>query len=375
MKSPERIPDRYAKPYLSVFLLWGLCAWWLMGGGLPVNKPTHLRTDIELATIGKSEVAFQFLNPDTSITHQMNLLYSSEGIPLLYYADINTPVCIDGVCKPVFLEMYWDLLGDYVGYGEYPDRPLTKYDHDSFLPEDHEKLHGLLLDRNSILDRKSLDDLYDLRGVSQDKIAYNGVEIDGISGATKKEITASVVSGALYSCYRLWYLAHGDASRKIQKNLSVIYSDTLAKQFLLSSLSTYRYYAVRQMEGADFTDFAPVMNVFDRGNPLVRKHILKKLPDSLLRRVDVYKLLYGMFPDLDNGSKTLLLKKLPLAPAAAPTLSFHLNEMSKNQLLSYLKHLSERGEQLPPEVRNNLEEAAQNPDFIYAYLIQEFLTP
>ncbi|WP_273444744.1 hypothetical protein [Neolewinella agarilytica] len=371
----ESISERYRKPCLSAFLLWGLGAWWMLVADLPVNKPTHLRSGFKLETVSKSEGAFLFLNPDTSITHQMNLLYSSEGEPLLYYAAINTPVCIDGICKPVLVEMYWDLLGDYVGYGEYPNQPLTKYDHDPFLSEDHEKLHGLLLDRNSILDRKSLDDLYDLRGVSQDKIAYNGVEIDGISGATKKEITASIVSGALYSCYRLWYLAHGDASRKIRENLPAIYSDTLARQFLRSGQSTYRYYAVRQMEGADFADFAPVMNVFEEGKPLVRKHILKKLPDSLLQRSDIYRPLYEMFPDLDNGSKTLLLKKLPLAPAAAPPLSDHLIEMSRNQLLIYLKQLAKSGGQLPPEVRDNLEEAAQNPDFIYAYLIQDFLTP
>jgi hypothetical protein len=332
-----------------------------------------MRPDINWEAIAESQPVLEFLNPDTSITHLLHLLWDAEGTPLLYYADLHTPVCIDGVCKPVFLEMYWDLLGNYVGFGEYPDRPLTKYDHDPFTSEDYAKLHGLLLDRNSILDRKSLKDLYDLRQASGEKIAYNGVEIDGISGATKTEIKSSVVSGALYSCYRLWYLAQGNAREQILAHLPKIYDDALAHHFLVAEQAEYRYYAVRQMDGADFTDFAPILEVFRRGNPLARKHILKKLPDSLLQLPTVYPLLYQMFPDLDSGSKTLLIEKLSLAPAVAPDLSSYLNKMTKNQLRSYLRFLKKSPELLSIAVINNLTQAAKSDTMPFGYLITQFL--
>ncbi|MEM9259628.1 MAG: hypothetical protein AAGA62_08270, partial [Bacteroidota bacterium] len=268
---------------ICISLLLGISLWWLPSNGFPNNPPRYLQPGLDWQIVNTSLPVFSFANPDTSITHQLYLLTDSTNVPLMYYADILTPVCIDGVCKPVYLEMYWDLLGQYVGFGEYPDRPLTKYDHDLFAPEDYAKLQELLLDRNSILDRKNLDDLYDLRTVANEKIEYNGIEIDGVSGATKTEIKSSIVSGALYSCHRIWNLAHGAASEKIRGHLPQIYTDSLAERFLQSEISTYRYYAVRQMEGADFADFASVLEVFQRGKPLVRKHILKKMPDSLFQ--------------------------------------------------------------------------------------------
>lgn len=357
----------------SLILLLGWLAALFPGGGTPVNPPKHLRPDINWEAITESHPELTFLNPDTSITHKLHLLRDKEETPLLYYADLHTPVCIDGVCKPVFLEMYWDLLGNYVGFGEYPDRPLTKYDHDPFTAEDYAKLHSLLLDRNSILDRKSLDDLYDLRQASGEKIAFNGVEIDGISGATKTEIKSSVVSGALYSCYRLWYLAQGDAREKILSHLPEIYDEALAHRFLGSEQAAFRYYAIRQMDGADFLDFAPILEVFRKGNPLTRKHILKKLPDSLLQRPSVFPLLYQMFPDLDSGSKTLLLEKLPLAPAAAPKIAPHIKRLTKNQLISYLDFLRTTKLSKNRKLRKQLKLAARDDGFVYDYLIEGFL--
>jgi hypothetical protein len=354
-------------------LLLGLAGWWFLPGGIPENDPKHLRADVNWEEVAGSQAAFQFHNPDTAIIHQMYLLKAPSGTPLLYYSDIHTPVCIDGVCKPVYVEMYWDLLGNYVGYGEYPNRPLTKYDHDVFLTEDHEKLQDLLLDRNSILDRKSLDDLYDLRGAAGERIEYNGIEIDGISGATKSEIKSSIVSGALYSCFRLWNLAHGDASQKVRENLPIIYSGALAKRFLTSDFGAYRYYAVRQLEGSDFADFGPILRVFERGNPLTRKHILKKIPDSLMVQSHIHTPFYQMFSVLDGSSKTLLLEKLSLAPAAAPSLSSHLDKMTKNQLRTYLEHLKTSPESLPLEARSNLELGAKNKAIAHAYLITQFL--
>ncbi|MEM1357707.1 MAG: hypothetical protein AAGF89_05890, partial [Bacteroidota bacterium] len=332
-------PPKSQLTNICISLLLGLSLCWWLPSSVPNNPPRYLQPGLDWQKISTSIPVLTFANPDTSITHQLYLLKDATNVPLMYYADILTPVCIDGVCKPVYLEMYWDLLGQYVGFGEYPNHPLTKYDHDLFTPEDYVKLQELLLDRNSILDRKNLDDLYDLRSVANEKIEYNGVEIDGISGATKTEIKSSIVSGALYSCHRLWNLAHGAASAKIRTHLSQIYTDTLAECFLRSEISTYRYYAVRQMEGSAFADFDPIFAVYQRGNPLVRKHILKKIPDSLFQLTRIHGPLYRTFPDLDGTSKTLLIDKLSLAPAAAPALAPHLVKMTKNQLKTYLKHL------------------------------------
>ena len=76
--------------------------------------------------------------------HQMYLLSDKEGYPLFFYSDIYTPVCIDNICKPIQIEIYLNLLGEYVGFALDKDQPLTKFDHEEFEPDDYEKFHKLL---------------------------------------------------------------------------------------------------------------------------------------------------------------------------------------------------------------------------------------
>ena len=108
------------------------------------------------------ESTFFFDNPEMNIEHEMVLIFDADSLPLYYYSDIQTPVCIDNICKPLYIELYWDLLGNYLGYGEYKNHLLSKYDHETFDTADYLKLHKLLSNPHSKIEQRKISDLYDL---------------------------------------------------------------------------------------------------------------------------------------------------------------------------------------------------------------------
>lgn len=340
---------------------------------LPNNAPTHFVLDKAWQQVAKSEPVFVFKNPDTTIEHQMQLLMNEKGLPLLYYADIQTPVCIDGLCKPVYVEMYWDLLGQYAGYGVYPDQLLTKYDHDLFEAKDHLTLHQLLVDQNSVLGRRKLIELYDTKTTRTESIKFKEVAVDGISGATKKEIKASIVEGGLYSCYKLWHLAYGAAAEEMQRRLPSIYSDTLADYFLNSSHRAYQFYGAKKLSPSDFLDkIAAIVSIVKEGTPLTIAYILKKMPKELFQNPLVINEWYQHFLDFDFNAKTLLVNNLQYTNStAALILSKQLASLSKNQLKTFLLGVDKI--QALAVVQDNLIAFSEHPSNPHNYLVKEFL--
>lgn len=341
----------------------------------PKNNPKHLVVDVDWNSISTSEDVFQFSNRDTLVTHTMRLLRNDAGLPLLYYADILTPVCIDGLCKPVYVEMYWDLFGQYAGYGEYPDKLLSKFDHDDFEAHDYVKLNDLLSDSHSILGRRRLTQLYDISQERAVMIKFKGQEVDGVSGATKKEIKTAIVEGALYSCYTLWHLSYGEAAVKIKDRLPEIYNDALRDYFLSSGHDSYQMYAVENLPPAAFGSYInELTQVLTSCKPLTRKYTLKKMPKELYSQKMLVDRLYSNIEDLDFNARTLLINNLRHSnEAAAKALSTQLGVMSKNQIKSYLSQVRELPKFQSVSVLNNLKTSSADQGFAYAFMVKEFL--
>lgn len=370
MKFGSKVTGIYNFSVLLV--IWALI---IYKNGLPNNPPKHLGLEVDWQRMAKSEAVFLFKNPDTLLTHQMHLLRDQNDLPLLYYANIQTPVCIDGLCKPLHIEMYWDLVGQYVGYGVYPEEGLTKFDHEVFEPGDYLKLHQLLLNPHSILDRRKVSDLYDIGKERKKQITFKGKEVDGISGATKKEVKTTVVEGALYSCYTLWHLAYGNAAEKIKNHLPAIRSDSLANYFLQSGYEAYQMDALKQLSLTDFQEKIDLLiPILKNGKPLIRAYILKKLPKPLFGHPLFVAEVYQNFSDLDFNSRTLLINHLQYSkPDVAIALSKQLTIMSENQLNTFLKQLESHQKFQMESVMNNLRKYAEDKNFTYSYLVQQFL--
>jgi hypothetical protein len=90
----------------------------------------------EYKKIAQDQEVFNFIGKDSTAVYKLRLLSDTAGAPILFYSDIETSVCADGACKLAKIKVYWNLLGNYVGFGVYKSAPLTKNEHDPFTHAD-----------------------------------------------------------------------------------------------------------------------------------------------------------------------------------------------------------------------------------------------
>lgn len=323
---------------------------WKVGTNL-ISRKTDLF--IEINSIGKQEI---------------NILVNQDKEPVLYTANISTPVCADGECKLMNIKFYWTLLGEYAGFDRYNLMPLTKYDHDEFLQEDYQKLHELLADDKSLMGRRTIDQL-----VEKPKMrTVNGV--DAVSGATITRVKESVVSGALYSCYTAWRLVHGAIQEEIKANTLSILTEEMTVSMLYSRNQEYQIFALNNIDDVKYKEhFSQMAEVLKTSTPLVRSIIAKRITSKFKDAPELQKPFWEAFDKIDSGSRSLLVKYLNDAPHyVSVILSSQLDVMSKNQLRSFLNHLSTNKGKANSEVLDNLK-IFSNSETTYAYLVKGFI--
>ncbi|MEP5341613.1 MAG: hypothetical protein ABJL44_03450 [Algibacter sp.] len=310
---------------------------------------------------------------DSPVSYQVRLLSNKKREPLLFFADIETTVCADGECKLANLKVFWNLLGNYVGYGVDPKLPLTKYEHDAFEEKDYAKLHQLLLDNNSILKRRKMSDLIDTVYVSKSDMFSN--QVDAISGATKTEIKESVVKGGLYSCYTLWHIVHGDVNKKIKLYTDSIHTDKLNQYCLNTDYKDYQNYALKHIPKEKYGDhIKQILQIFKTNDGLTRAYVLKKIPDTIFSKQKVTTEIYNTFPEVDINTRTLLIKKIENTDfAAVEILSKYLRYMTKNQLKLYLEYLKNTSENINKKTISNLKRTSKDKNYPYNYMVKEYL--
>lgn len=339
------------------------------------HEPLFFAMGAECLAVVEEEEVFQISGADSSLTHSIYLLRDTQNQARLFYAPIITPVCIDGKCKPLHITLYWNLIGHYVGYALPPGIPLSKFDHEAFEPADYERLHHLLLDDKSVLKRKKLEDLFDPSAAIDQKVKYKGEEIDAVTGATKKEIKASLVAGALYSCYTLWHLAHGAVQDSIEA-FTLRHSHHLIEEYLLYTKYTdYQYFALRKLDSIGLMRHVDrVVGLLPETAPLTRSYLLKKLPKTVFADSLQALRLYRQLPLLDLNAKTLLVKNLVYAHSSGLEACFaQLTSLSKNQIKVALQLLEQDPTLRTPRLTTQLQGHLEKSDFRYRYLVAAFL--
>ena len=309
-----------------------------------------------------------YIEIDSMGRQDVQILVNEGNVPVLYTADIATPVCADGECKLMNIKFYWTLLGEYAGFDRYPMMPLTKYEHDEFEEKDYQKLHELLKDDKNIIGRNRIDQL-----VEKPKIrTVNGV--DAISGATIARVKESVVSGALYSCFTAWHLVHGKIQDELKANSLQLMDKQMIFEMLYSNNQEYQIFALQNINEINFLEhYEQIARIFVKSTPLVRSIIAKDLTSAYGKTPELQKPFWEAFDLIDSGSKSLLLKYLDSAPKyVGSILSEKLGSMSKNQLKVYFNHITEK-EGMSPIIRYNIESFASSYKETYAYLAVEFL--
>lgn len=119
---------------------------------------------------------------------------------LYWHRRLKTPVCLVGECLLIEIGIYWDLTGDFFGLEVY-EEALTKTDHSEFTAEDYKRLIEILENDWSPLREYDLADLVE-------QPYSESPEVDGTSGATKKEIAEEAVADAVYTTHTIWHLSH-----------------------------------------------------------------------------------------------------------------------------------------------------------------------
>ncbi len=298
-------------------------------------------------------------------------LVSSDELPRFYESDIKTAVCDDEICELMYVKLYWDLVGKYIGYDTVAAHQLTKFDHEPFSQMDYEKLHQLLRNEGSILKFKDKDELID-----KDKAKASDV-VDGTTGATALEIKEEVVEGALYSSYTLWHLAYnGSLKNMLNEHTKKVYSPKLKLSFLNSERSGYRYFAVRDFTEKDYMDDVSVwINILQYDIPLTRKTILANIPESMWNDESMQLDLARAFATIDVNSKTVFLNKLAGATyrytSAVSEISKSIMLLNKYQTETYLSILKGM-DSIDEVIKNNILIAKKNPNYKFGHLIDKY---
>lgn len=142
-----------------------------------------------------------------SIGNEVSLILDAKDQPLNYYSPVFTPVCVDGSCYPININIYWDLAGNYLNYSLDTGVILTKIDHLPFTEFDYGLLHRMIANPSSALANFTIYEL---------TIPKSIMEVDGVSGATRPELSGSFVPDALFTSYTLWHLARRPKSELFQ---------------------------------------------------------------------------------------------------------------------------------------------------------------
>jgi hypothetical protein len=169
--------------------------------------------------------------PTGIILDSMNnevLLVLVNGKPRHYVSEIFTPVCNTGECLPVYINIYWNLNGEYLRFEQPAGEILTKLDHEPFTEEDYKLLDKIIKGQDPRVAQPIPNDHYyeskqDNQGAesSPSPAMTSTVRmdkhdmVDGISGATLPDMTDQFVPGALYTTYTIWGLAN-DSNHKIR---------------------------------------------------------------------------------------------------------------------------------------------------------------
>lgn len=254
---------------------------------------------------------FTVVENDT-LSYTLKLALDEKGRPQYFFRNIFTPVCYTNECKPVYINFYWDLLGNYVRFDLPKNKVLTKVDHDEFKEEDYQKLQDILAQPNSIFAELKMEDLI-----------TTGTEdltdsVDVKAGATLKTIKNQVIDGAVYTCYTLWHIAYGKAVPEMQKIIQGYSDDSLLHSFLNSSNHHYQYWAMDKVldpKGNVRRNYeTDIKNIIGGKNIFIAKNALQRVGESFLAGTEKQSWLWETYKKSPYALQIAILKKLQSVP-------------------------------------------------------------
>lgn len=252
------------------------------------------------------------IHENDTTNYSLHLAVDKAGRPLYYYRNIFTPVCYTGECKPVFVNFYWDLLGNYIRYDLPEKEVLTKQDHKVFKQDDYEKLQEILAKPNSLLAELKITDLI-VPGT--ENLADS---VDARTGATLKTIKNEVIPGAVYTCYTLWHIAHGPVMAEMERITETYNSKQLLHRFLSSGNYEYQYWALAKVmdkNGVVAPAFKTDLRQIVAGkNIFIARYILQQVHPDFLTGKKSQRWLWDIYTHAAYPAQLTILRKLKTIP-------------------------------------------------------------
>ena len=259
--------------------------------------------------------AFTFISENERFT--VYLLVDKQGFPAYYTTNLTGEVCLDGLCRPINVDIYWDLLGKFKDYTTTEANTLTKFDHIAFTQKDHIKLKEILADTESLLQDYGMEDLLDttVRVVSQ-------IKADAVTGATNKTFENAIVPGAVYTVYKLWHFVNSAIRKEIldysQKNL---FTDKEIKRLLLSGNRDYQYFLIDHIPDNNVETFKEqLIQLIEDQDDFVPLYALYKLSNDVWTDKNLQARVFKQMPVFKNAVRIYTLEKLSAIPISADNL-------------------------------------------------------
>jgi hypothetical protein len=222
-----------------------------------------------------------------------------------YSANIQAPVCEEGICYNVNVVFNWNLIGEFIDFQVQPHDPLTKLDHKPFTLGDYAKLQGILTNHDLVF-----------TGLAPDKLVVKAEEtVDGYSGATIEAIKGEVIDGALFTCYTLWHIANGAVVDSIRRHTQQQLDKPLIAKIMGYNASSAPYYLIENMSEAQFAQNLPeVIELIKTGKGYFPKNAIEKIPEKLFGQKEVQNFLIQNYDSLSYYTQVAALSKLQKVP-------------------------------------------------------------
>lgn len=312
--------NKYKLKYLITFLL-------LFISELSINNAQRLNTDF--LNMKGIKVSHTLHNDEDSLSvKQIIELREENGVPVWFGRDIKKVVCLSGICRIVHLWLFWNGIGDYLGFQLNKNEPLTKTDHIEFEQDDYQKLNHILADSLSVLKNLKETDL-----VSEVKESN---KIDAHTGATQLSFKDDLVENAAYTCYSLWHTVYGSTRNEIL-NILEKRSDSVYLKLLLNNKNIdYQKWAVSQIiKNPDYQQSfnSQILAMLQCPDNELAKQALDYLSSDLLSKPNMQQNLFVVFDKVNLQRKFQIVFKLSLLQKLDDkVVLFLLNEFNKQKL-------------------------------------------
>ncbi|WP_257668894.1 hypothetical protein [Parapedobacter tibetensis] len=265
------------------------------------------------------------IRENDTVAYTLKLAYDQSGTPQYFFRNVYTPVCYTNECKPVFINFYWDLLGNYIRYDLPSGEVLTKADHEAFEEDDYDQLQEILANPHSLLKDFAMEELVDS---SQHRLSDS---VDAVTGATLKTVKAEVIEGAVYTCYTLWHIVYGEVRNKMGEITASYADNKLLHRFLESKNHHYQYWAMERVmdtEGNPSEQFHPAILRMIRGdNIFSARYALQHLSPAFFYPDKMQDWLWETYGSASYPLQIAILDRLESHP-----LSKNLQEQLSKQL-------------------------------------------